>query len=72
MMSLARNECLREVINGETGRLDRRRRCSPRPMPSSTRVTASQAGNDDVEDCDNGVNDGSKNSTNAVDNGHQA
>lgn len=62
----------RRLNNGEMPRLDRRRRCSSGPMPSSTRVTTSQAGNDDVEDCDNGVNDGSKNSTNAINNGHQA
>ena len=52
-------------------RLDRRRPSS-RPTSSSARVTASQAGDDDVEDCNNGADDGSEHGTNTVDNGHQA
>jgi hypothetical protein len=37
-----------------------------------TTTTASEAGDDDVEEADNGPNDGLQNGANAVHNGHQA
>jgi len=51
--------------------LDSTRRHSATVSPTAS-PTAGQAGDDDVEETNDGADDGLENSTNAVDDGHQA